>query len=554
MNKRLFLQNLFLFLVPLLIPLIIMGSLSIWILERYVSQDIDKSNANLLRQSRDAIELMLSELDSLRLGMFENAETYNELVTILNEPELTYETGSSMKLINGFLNALTSAKAYVDAVYIYIPNGNGRFLSSIDGIENIASVEDNDWFDHYREYAAAGKEEMWTEIREMKQYEGESTPVRTVTLYQKIAPYGGVIVLNIKPRYVEDMLSSLELDPEQEIFILDRNEKVIFANRPSVSLNDQDLNRISRSSNSFSHMEAAGIQAIVSKLESNRYGWQYISVVPEHSLYRIPRMLKQLSLLLLGVSFSFGLLLTFYLTRKTIVKKYIENKYMQSQLSEKKYKLQWMEMLALQSQMNPHFLYNTLNGIYWEALGLTGKPNKASDMVENLSDILDYSLSRPNQAVTIQEEMEHTRRYIEIMKSRYNNRFDVIWEVDDTVLSTEIPRLLLQPLVENSIYHGIKEKEGMGLIKIRIVEKQGFVEAAVIDNGLGIPPERLSELRRNLSGALEEMTGHIGLLNTNRRLQLICGEKSGLTIMSKPGTGTVVRFSLQQLAGVNSNN
>lgn len=590
MNKRFFLRNLFLFLVPLLIPLVIMGSLSVWISERYVTRDIDQSNANLLRQSRDVIELMLSELDSLRLGMFENAEIYNELVTILDEPELTYETGSSLKLINGFLNAFISAKAYVDSVYIYIPNSNGRFLSTLDGIENMASAKDRDWLDHYLEYAAAGKDELWAEIREISRYEGETNPARTVTLYKKIAPYGGAIILNIKPRYVENMLNSLDVDPRQEIFILDQDEKVIFANRPSVAFDDQDLKIMSRSASSFFHMEVAGVRAVVSKLEASRYGWQYISVIPDRSLYQIPRMLTKLTLLLFFVSFAFGLLLTFYLTQKNykqvraihrlidaaqknkelpsipklkdeysyiiqnIVKTFIENNYMEAQLSEKKYKLQWMEMLALQSQINPHFIYNTLNGIYWEALGLTGKPNKASDMVENLSDILDYSLSRPAQAVTIREEIVHTRRYVEIMKARYHERFDVIWEYDEAVLSAGIPRLLLQPFVENSIYHGIKEKEGTGLIKIRIVEKHGFVEVSVMDNGVGIPSERLKELRRNLSGSVEDMAGHIGLINANRRLQLIGGEKGGLTLKSKPGVGTVIRFSLQRRAGSNSNN
>ncbi|WP_229522471.1 histidine kinase [Paenibacillus monticola] len=105
---------------------------------------------------------------------------------------------------------------------------------------------------------------------------------------------------------------------------------------------------------------------------------------------------------------------------------FIEHRYIRTQLLEKKYRLQVMELLALQSQINPHFLYNTLHSIYWESVALTGKPNKVSEMVEDISDILSYSFSNPTETVTWAAEISNTLSYVNIQKTRYKDKFDFL--------------------------------------------------------------------------------------------------------------------------------
>ncbi|MBD0378795.1 sensor histidine kinase [Paenibacillus sedimenti] len=286
------------------------------------------------------------------------------------------------------------------------------------------------------------------------------------------------------------------------------------------------------------------------------------------------------SQLLLLVSFLFGGGLTYYLTRKNyrdvksivtilesaennkplpalpsrikdvysfiihrILKNFIEQNYLTIQLSERKYKAQAMELIALQSQLNPHFLYNTLETINWKIASLTGKPGNLNKMVENLADILRYALEGHNKPVILQKEIAYTLSYIDIQKVRYQDKFDVIWEYEESVKKYNVPKLILQPLIENSIYHGIKVKEGRCRIKIKIWKTGELLHVAVIDNGLGIDKERLAQIKDDLKRDIGE-TDHIGLYNTHKRLKLLYGESFGISIRSKYGRGTAVYLTI----------
>jgi two-component system sensor histidine kinase YesM len=215
-----------------------------------------------------------------------------------------------------------------------------------------------------------------------------------------------------------------------------------------------------------------------------------------------------------------------------------------------------MEMLALQSQINPHFLYNTLEIIYWKTVAISGKPNEASTMIEHSGDILKYALSSPqHKMVILQKELQHTQIYVEIQKIRYKDKFEVIWDVKGNLQRYFVPKLLLQPLIENSIYHGIKEKPGKCCIKVRIRRLPSMISIHVIDNGIGMSRERLNEVMslmahddsRNQNTTPEPMKdspGNIGLYNTNKRLVLSYGELFNLRIVSKPGWGTSVQIRI----------
>lgn len=217
----------------------------------------------------------------------------------------------------------------------------------------------------------------------------------------------------------------------------------------------------------------------------------------------------------------------------------MERSYLKLQLSERKYRLQAAELLALQSQINPHFLHNTLETIYWEILRISGKPTIAHRMLENLSDIMKYSLNSKDNLVTLKEEIENTKSYIEIQKYRYEDKFDVYWDYSPLVDNYKIKKLIFQPLVENSIYHGIIKKDIRCYIKIKIVKSDSHLRIFVADNGAGILPEKLDVIKQKLVSN-EDFSDHIGLFNTNKRLKLLYGDKYGIRIRSLPDKGTVV--------------
>jgi two-component system sensor histidine kinase YesM len=199
------------------------------------------------------------------------------------------------------------------------------------------------------------------------------------------------------------------------------------------------------------------------------------------------------------------------------------------------------ELRALQAQINPHFLYNTLDTIIWMAE--SKKTDQVVKIVSALSDFFRISLSKGMDWITIGEEMRLIRSYLTIQKMRYQDILDFKIEVNEEVAENTILKLILQPLVENALYHGIKNKRQGGTISVR-ARRNGKDEILleVEDNGIGFAPERLAQLRAGLeddSGDIRLESG-FGIGNVNRRIRLYYGRPYGLSIQSEYTIGTCV--------------
>jgi two-component system sensor histidine kinase YesM len=199
------------------------------------------------------------------------------------------------------------------------------------------------------------------------------------------------------------------------------------------------------------------------------------------------------------------------------------------------------ELRALQAQINPHFLYNTLDTIIWMAE--SKKTDRVVEMVTALSNFFRISLSKGMDWITIGEEVERINSYLTIQKMRYHDILDFKIEVDESISENTILKLMLQPLVENALYHGIKNKRQGGTITIRI-RRKGVDEVLieVEDNGIGFTPEKLVQLRAELEDDAGDMKleSGFGIGNVNKRIRLYYGKPYGLSIQSEYSTGTLV--------------
>lgn len=575
MKKRYFVKQFATFLIPLLFPLMILGTLSFITTQHDLKAEINQNSQFLLQQSQQQIDMILNELDTLKLALYQNARVFNELSTILQNPRFSYEGLASYQIMMSYLNALSSSKPYIHSIYVYVDNPYGQYISTLDGLARITESHDTQWFDDFMAYDGPPAE--WTTRRAVKPYSLE-TPTEYVTISNIIYPQQIGIFLNIRPSYIRNILQNATAYDAQELFILDEQNRVIFANS-ELLLQDEELARIAEHEPSSFEMAASIGKVNVALVESKPYEWKYVSIIPLDTLYRTPSRILYYTILFAGVSFIGGLVLTYYLTRRNyrqlltitslirsaennsallkpprkvkdeytfiiqnIVRHFIEHRYVKTQLSEKKYRLQVVELLALQAQINPHFLYNTLNSIYWETVGLTGKPNQASDMIENLSDMLSYSFGNPNNTVTWSEEIANTISYLKIEKIRFADKFDYTFEYDPEIQEMKTMKLLLQPLVENSVKHGILKKDGFGRIKVKIYRVHAYFRVVIIDDGVGIPQARLAEIRQSMlaADAMDERADHIGILNTNKRLSLMYEDHYQFHIKSKLRLGTVI--------------
>lgn len=563
-RSRLFIRNFLLFLVPLFFPLVILGSFSIVIAQKYFKDEIDRMAVQSLHQTQQNVELLLAEMDALNLNFGTNPEISFGLKRILRSKAemLGVDEITKLVMIGNFFDTSANSRPYIHSIYVYMDNDNGQFLATSHGLANFRDYWDIEWFSRQRDQEPGSV--MWSEIRYLRQYDYEPRWVKVLSIYRRLFTSGGdrsdgLVVLNIHANYIEGKLEELRIYPKQRISIYDSAGVLLFGSVPG------DPGRVDFKKNS------------ITEVTSERYGWTYKSYVPHEVIYKIPFRLRIITIIMLALSFLMGLALMYYVNKRnfsniknivsiiesaereqplppvpsrvedeygyivqTMIKTFIERSFLKIQLSERMYKSRTIELLALQSQINPHFLFNTLETINWKVLGFTKRPNEANEMISNLSDILKYTLESEDREVFVRDEIRYTQSYIMIQKVRYRDKFDVVWKYGEDVLHCRTMKLLLQPLIENSIYHGIKEKEGKGTIEIEILSVGSGVEMIVRDDGLGIPPERLSEIRRKLETD-GEFSAHIGLYNTNKRLRLQYGEESGISIDSAEGESTTVR-------------
>ena len=199
------------------------------------------------------------------------------------------------------------------------------------------------------------------------------------------------------------------------------------------------------------------------------------------------------------------------------------------------------ELKALQSQINPHFLYNTLDSIMW--MIESERYQDAVFMVHALGKLFRISLSRGRNIITVGEELQHAGSYLDIQKYRYKNKFTSFFEVEEGIEKYRTIKLIIQPLIENAIYYGMEYMDGEGEIYIRAYTKDQELFIEVADNGPGMPEEQVAGLLTEESETRSRGSG-IGLKNVHQRIQLYFGTEYGLEIESEPDEGTTVRIHL----------
>lgn len=224
---------------------------------------------------------------------------------------------------------------------------------------------------------------------------------------------------------------------------------------------------------------------------------------------------------------------------RTLMNQVVEKneQYTALELAQREIKLKMMA-----SQINPHFLFNALESIRMNA-HMKGE-KEIANVVRLLGKLMRKNLEVGREKAPLKAELEMVRSYLDIQKFRYEDRLKYELEVDPGIIDIRVPPLIIQPLVENAVVHGVEGKEDGVEVKLNIKQNQDVVEITVLDNGLGMTPERLKEVEMSISAAEESADNRIGLRNVHQRLVLSYGEEHGLQISSVDGQGTSISFSI----------
>ncbi len=211
------------------------------------------------------------------------------------------------------------------------------------------------------------------------------------------------------------------------------------------------------------------------------------------------------------------------------------------QVKEEQEELRKSEMNVLQAQINPHFLYNTLESILW--MSERGNNEGASEMVTALGKLLRISLSKGNDFISLRQELAHAESYLTIQQIRYKNQFQYSIEADDTILDYLTVKIIFQPFLENALYHGIERMVDEGHIAIKVFDKQDKILIQIIDDGIGILPETLKEIE---AGKNSGKIG-IGIRNVHQRIQIYFGKDFGVEVKSEMDEGTTISIWLPKI-------
>ncbi len=385
----------------------------------------------------------------------------------------------------------------------------------------------------------------------------------------------GILLVDLNFSVINDILNGIELGKRGYVYIIDRSGRVVYHPQQQLLYSNLKTEKIEEALalDNGSFITNEGGQSRIYTVQDSGFGWKIVGVSYVSELVNNKGEMQTSFFILGGISLVVALLLSFLLSRNLTrpihqMQKHMNEvekgnfdiqvpvdstreigmlarafnlmvvrirELMAQVVKEQEFKRK-SELNALQAQINPHFLYNTLDSIVWMAEN--DKSAEVVRMTSALARLFRASISKGSELVPIRNEVEHISNYLTIQKMRYRDKLDFYIDVDDAIKGNLTLKVLLQPLVENAIYHGIKNKYGTGTIRIMGEREGETIVLRVNDNGVGMDEETRKSL---LSPATDAKQGKgVGLMNVHERIRLYFGKIYGLTIDSEPDEGTTV--------------
>ena len=348
----------------------------------------------------------------------------------------------------------------------------------------------------------------------------------------------GVIVFDIKYEILERYLNSISFGKQIDNIIVDKNNNIIYYKDVKCFADKKCLAKFSeKNKNKDTYLYETQIE---------NTNWNLRSLANTNDLVTLKKNFSHIVIIIFLVSLAFSSIITFIVITKILrplIKlenhmQNFENNLREFHLSEKtgyevqnlvehfnvmvekiKY-LREYEIKALHSQINPHFLYNTLDTIIWMAEFENNE--KVISITKSLANYFRLSLSNGHEKIPLKDEIMHTKEYLFIQKQRYEDKLSYFFNIEDeSLLSIEVPKIIIQPIVENSIYHGIKNLSGNGIITIDVYRENSTVNISVKDNGIGF--EKAKQFKKS-------KTGGVGTQNVDKRIKFYYGKNYGVFI------------------------
>ena len=586
MQKKFFYRRLLRYFAAFMLPVLVVLGIMTAIWNARVTGEIKDEGKQMISSASLTVEQSLSNIADQNAQLANTPNMLLALKSILNESHsLSYRDAINMRSLNSMLRSSVKTYSYVISIYLYLDGHDLYYTSDA----NVADLDlESDWWIDYQSMPEDAQTQVFQST--VDQY-GQTS--HELIVIQRFLNHTGCVVMKIDTdAFLKLLDNSLGGDGRTVLFLNPKGSPILAwrdTGNASAAFYDGDEGAAKALELAGDGIEGAWIRLgggtyMVHQLVDSGYGIRILSLISNSRrvsdllAMAVPMLLVFLAgtVAVILVSWaatkrSFG-----YLNRvvnllsdaekgiypesavaaaqtpadeysvilSNILFLYLKNQKLNADLTEKEHERETAQLSALQAQINPHFLFNTLQTIQAEAALST--PESAAEvqrLTQSLADILKYSLADPMTTIPLSEEILYLKRYVAIQKSRFGDKFIIYYDVEENLLDFPVFRLMLQPLIENSILHGVRYREGRGHIKLTAFERKGRVIFRVVDDGIGMDRVHLSELRESIN---RFSVHNVGLANVNCRLKLYFGEESGLKIRSKSGWGTVVEFSIPE--------
>lgn len=559
----------FLFITALtVIPFIVLSIMFYSNTLKNIREEITLENSYIFDNSVNIIDRTLMEVDTLSSSLASNEST--QLYTINNV------STDSFKTISRLAKTLPIIYRYIDSIYIYSEPTDTVIMDN-NSIP-LSDLSDTDWINAY--HAVTTPKGTIVPRSKNNVYPQLITIIKPIYVADEKK---GAIIMNINAQSIYNSMLYQQYKDGRLFFLVNADNKIIISSELSYFNTYPDnigLNTLTIESNPKNSVyEINDKNYVVLSGDSSISDYKYISAYPlelyEHKLSTMKLQIIGILLLLMIIIFILAYVASVrsYSPLNEIIsfldnsqppadsieeedknelmyiinsiQTHINDKTKMAEILEERMKLlKKSQYDMLQTQINPHFLYNTLETINWMAYNMSNSENPVSKSLINLASFFRNTLTS-GYFVSIENEIKYTKEYVNILALRYGDLFDIEWDIDESILSYTIIKICLQPIIENAVYHGIKQKNDKGLIKIKGLCDDNNIILIVSDDGVGIEKDALDELNKTLSEtSFTNEKSHIGLSNVNQRIKIIFGDSYGIHVESTVGVGTDVYVTI----------
>lgn len=563
------------FLVLITIPLIGVGYFSYFFTGKAIEQNTGQNVKWILAQANETVEYYLHDLMNVAAVLNVNEQFIN-LIRRENEPLSQFEKIKNEYEISQILSNTINTKREIYSVALF--TDTNMYFSGPSTQESMRRTE---WFNAIRENKIDKifiANNSFIVTNSPKYVYSLAYGLRDIKSGNRI----GIIVVNLDDRVIKNVLDKIDFGAKSKssIFLLDQDNKIAYKNENNLlkNIDSKTLDLINKKNGQILE-NINGDRYFIIAHTSKYSNWRIIWFIPYKALVvkaiEIRNTIFIITFICIVIAFVISITLASNITSPINhlmldmnrvqhgdlnVRVDYHNFYELGRLSdnfnnmiaeikdliEKVYREQnakrKAEIKVLETQINPHFLYNTLDSIKWVAI--LQKADNVGSMITNLVRLLQISLSGGNEFIDVAHEVEHVKNYLEIQRFRYNDRFSVIFRINDEILNYKTLKIILQPLVENALFYGIEPKKAKGTIVISGGIENNNLFFAIEDDGVGIDCSSIEELLKWQDNSKNRMYKGIGIKNIDERIKLYFGEEYGLEFTSKPGMGTKVKINM----------